>query len=579
MEKINFEEKLEKAKAKLYDNDKLIKNKIKNLERFIEYINSVIQNENLCGEELKEKMHEEYNTMLYEYLQISGTSIAQKQVQALKTINNNQYILDTIYNKIKDKDLDGINFEERLRNLNGTEEEFEINEVASELQWLRKELECISPSIMEEYKKNMSDKNHEKRRAYQEKLKRIFKGKKAIEYLDIFMTDSEKERLQRGLKYRENEIEIFMLENQKKQYKKAGEFLGKYELLEFYTEMQNKDYQILEIPEMQYSVDQVKEIFDDKYIDSLKPIQLAILNGFWQNRFTKEAMDFGEVLFIIDTLNGWDNLPQLDLSEEEMKIVLQKELVCDYLFDEIKDDMMNKRIKEKTFEYGIINLNELPEKVKEQYNNYFNKMLPKSKNELIDDVSYGQNKRNVESVIYRSKNSMIQELLLDIEHNSNITNWGYVPEKSFGKNTIQRHKKHILISVDYPGFNMPLRLHADRELVLNLIKTRKNNTVIPMYEGEKDFEYRGRILTTKIFMPLTEEGESAIIKENKNLKATDSRYSYIKHMGNLVTKKVKSIKKIYPSRYVDLESGIEGTKTRENKFIPDSPIDENQKLR
>ena len=88
---------------------------------------------------------------------------------------------------------------------------------------------------------------------------------------------------------RENEIEIFMLENQKKQYKKAGEFLEKYELLEFYTEMQNKDYQILEIPEMQYSVDQVKEIFDDKYIDSLKPIQLAILNGFWQNRFTKEA--------------------------------------------------------------------------------------------------------------------------------------------------------------------------------------------------------------------------------------------------------------------------------------------------
>ena len=158
MEKINFEEKLEKAKAKLYDNDKLIKNKIKNLERFIEYINSVIQNENLCGEELKEKMHEEYNTMLYEYLQISGTSIAQKQVQALKTINNNQYILDTIYNKIKDKDLDGINFEERLRNLNGTEEEFEINEVASELQWLRKELECISPSIMEEYKKNIQRK-------------------------------------------------------------------------------------------------------------------------------------------------------------------------------------------------------------------------------------------------------------------------------------------------------------------------------------------------------------------------------------------------------------------------------------
>lgn len=578
MEKINFEEKLEKAKAKLYDNDKLIKNKIKNLERFIEYINSVIQNENLCGEKLKEKMHEEYNKMLYDYIQISGTAIAQKQVMALKTINNNQYILDRIYEKIKDKNLENINFEEKVKNLQGTEEEFEINEIETQLQWLRTEINYINPKIMEEYKKNMNDKNPEKRRKYKEKLEKKLKNKRLIGYLNIFTVDSEKERLKRGLKYREEEIEAYMIENQKKQYKKAGEFLEKYGLLEVYTKLQNKDYQMLEIPEMQYTLEQTEKIFDDEYIDTLKPIQLALLNGFWQNRFTKEAIDFGEELFIIDTLNAWDNLQKLDFDEEEIKKVLQKEIVCDSIFDEIKDNM-EERITEKTFKYMAINFNELPNELTEKYKNYFNTILPKSENDLIEDMGYGQNKRNVESVIYRSKNSMIQELLLDIEHNSNITNWGYVPEKSFGKNTIQRHKKHILISVDYPGFNMPLRLHADRELVLNLIKTRKNNTVIPMYEGEKDFEYRGRILTTKIFMPLTEKGESAIIKENKNLNATDSRYSYVKHMGNLVTKKVKSIKKIYPSRYVDLESGIEGTKTRENKFIPDSPIDENQKLR
>ncbi len=578
MVKINFEEELDNAKAKIYGNENIPNIKIKNIQRFKQYINQVSKQEQIYGEELKIKMHREYNEMLYDYLQISGTSIAQKQVLALKIIKNNPYIIDKVYEKIKDKDLTNVKFDEKLSNLKGTEEEFEINEIALELQWIREESKFVSSQVIEKYKQSQTEKDLNKRRKYQEELKKVFKEKTVFEYINIFAADTERERLQRSLKYREKEIEKNMLNNQTKQYKKAGEFLKKYDLLNLYVKLQNTDYEKLEMPQMKYSKEQIEKIFDDEYISTLKPIQLALLNAFWQNRFTKEATDYGEILFIFDTLDLWENYNRTELTKENITKVLEKEEICDSIFDKIKHKM-KETVQEKTFSYGLIDVNEISQELKEQYKKYFDTIIPESENNLIEDISYGQNRRNVKSVIYKAKYSMIQELLLNIEHKPNITNWGYVQEKNFGKNTIQRNKKHILIAIDYPGFNMPLRLHIDKEEVLNLIKIRKNSTIIPIYEGNDDFKYKGKNLTTKLFVPLTESGESEIIKLNKEIDATDARYSYIKHLGNLVTKKVKSIKKIYPTKYIDIETGIEGIKTRDNKFMPDNTIDNDEKLR
>lgn len=578
MSEIIFEEELEKAKAKLYDGSAIAKMTIINVKRFKKYVDELSKKEKIYGEELKDKMHKEYNDMLYDYLKISGTGIVQKQVQALKTVNNNSYILDKIYEKIKDKDLTKINFEENLKKSTGKEEEFEENEISAELNWIRNESKFVSPQLIEKYKKSITEKNNEKRKMYQEEIKRKIVSKDAIKILDIFVGNTEKEKLARGLKYREKELEQFMLKEQKEQFKKAGEFLQKNNLLNIYVRMQNKDYEKMEMPGMKYTEEEVEKIFTDDYIDKLEPFQLAMLNAFWQNRFTKEAIDFGEKLFIFDTLNLWENYKKVELDEEKIKEILQKEKICDDIFYSIKDNIQEK-IQEETFSYGLINLNNVSEQLKSDYKKYFDEKLPESDNILTQDLEYGQNKRNVESVVYRAKTSMVQELLLDIEHNHNITNWGYVPETRFGKNSIQKHKKHILISIDYPGFNMPLRLHLEKEVVENLINIRKNSTVIPIYEGDQDFNYRGENLTTKLFMPLTEQGESEIIKQNKNINATDSRYGYIKHLGNLITKKVKSIKKMYPTRYVDLKDGTEGIKTKDNKFIPDKPIDENDKVR
>lgn len=544
---MDFEYELKKAKEKFGENSNVIRLKKINIEEFKEYINKVSQEENIYGEDLKEKISKEYNDMLYNYLKISGTGIVQKQLQAIKTVNNNKYILDKIYEKVKNLDLNKIDFEKNVRSLKGKEEEFEKNEICVELNWIREQKTFIDQSLIEKYKKMQNEKDIEKRKMYKEKLERKFIGKEVMRTLEIFAENTEKEQLAKGLKNREKELEEFMIKNQKAQFKKAGEFLIKYNKLNKYVEMQNNDYEKMQMTGMEYTEEDAQKIFTDEYIDKLEPLQLAILNAFWQNRFTKEAMNFGENLFIFDTLNLWKNYENIQLDEEKIKNVLQKGSICDRVFYKIKDNIQ-ETIQEET------------------------------KNLLDEDVVYGQNKRNIEGVIYKTKASMIQELLLDIEHNKNITNWGYIPETQDGKNSIQRNKRHILISIDYPGFNMPLRLHTEKDIIEEFFKIRKNSAIIPIYEGNQDFKYKGEKLSTKLFMPLTETGESEIIKQNKNINAVDARYGYIKHLGNLVTKKVKSIKKIFPSRYVDLTNGTEGIKIN-NEFIPDKSIDKKDKVK
>lgn len=126
---------------------------------------------------------------------------------------------------------------------------------------------------------------------------------------------------------------------------------------------------------------------------------------------------------------------------------------------------------------------------------------------------------------------------------------------------------HILLGIDYPGFNVPLKLHTKRKDLVEFLNMYKNSSVVPIYEGSADIEYRGKKQSSKIFMPLTQDRESEIIQKNKNLSPVDLRYNYIRQLGNLITKKVKKISKMYPHEYIDLSTGKKGIKIN-GKFTP-----------
>ena len=57
---MDFEYELKKAKEKFGENSNVIRLKKINIEEFKEYINKVSQEENIYGEDLKEKISKEY---------------------------------------------------------------------------------------------------------------------------------------------------------------------------------------------------------------------------------------------------------------------------------------------------------------------------------------------------------------------------------------------------------------------------------------------------------------------------------------------------------------------------------------
>lgn len=571
---INFKKELEKAKKSIDNQQKQIiyaRKNLKVLHKYIVKLKRYFGDENI---EIRDVIYDEFDNEIEEYTKVSGTGSIQRQENILQILSANPRLVDKIYNKIKDEDLKKINLSDEEYKIKGNEEECAEFEVKLMVQSIRKEE--IDKKIKNFIERIINPKDENEKRKFKKQIAEDPELKDAIQYTKIYMTDDERESLNRYIEYRKDYLKNTLFELEKKCFKLSGKFLKKYDLLEEPLKQQNEDYKELSMPKMQYKLRTEKDdkdiglenIFTDEYIDTLDVEKLSVLNAFWQNRFTKRIENVKEAIFIADTLNLWGKLENEDyedcLSDEQIIKTILKMKLCDNISNKIKGQI-TKFYEAENYRYSVMNMKDISPKLKEEYTDYFNTILPESENNFDKDLLSGQSSRNNIDIIYLSKSNMLKELLLQIDYNRKITNWGYMPENP---QETQIDKKKILLGIDYPGFNMPLRLHADKEDIIEFFKTLKNSAIIPMYEGYNDMRYKGRNLTTKILMPLTDIRETEIIYKNKTINPVDLKYNYTKHLGNLVTKKCKKISQIYPHKYIDLESGKTGIKMNGN-FVPD----------
>ena len=107
--------------------------------------------------------------------------------------------------------------------------------------------------------------------------------------------------------------------------------------------------------------------------------------------------------------------------------------------------------------------------------------------------------------------------------------------------------------------------------------------MVPIYSGITDFNINGRIISTHILMPLTQNQKELIKQASSNVKAGDYRYKFIKHLEYLAdwqkypehlqkkkeTKKKGKTKIKYEKirEYIDLETGKEYIKNKENEYV------------
>lgn len=143
--------------------------------------------------------------------------------------------------------------------------------------------------------------------------------------------------------------------------------------------------------------------------------------------------------------------------------------------------------------------------------------------------------------------------------------------------------KFVLLVADINGLNMPLRLHIEREKVKDFAIKNQGNSIIPIYSGITDFNINGRIISTHILMPLTQNQKELIKQASTNVKDGDYRYKFIKHLEYLadcqkypehLQKKKITKKKGKPKikfekikEYIDLETGKKYIRNKENEFV------------
>lgn len=111
----------------------------KDLEILHQYImkqnERIISNRYTC----RELIYDEFEKDLDNYVKTTGTNMMQVEDNALQILSTNPAIVDRVYDKIKDKDLEKFDFEkEKYRILNGEEQSIEY-EMCLMLKELRKE--------------------------------------------------------------------------------------------------------------------------------------------------------------------------------------------------------------------------------------------------------------------------------------------------------------------------------------------------------------------------------------------------------------------------------------------------------
>ncbi len=555
--KFDFEKELLYAKRKLKKNPNQEKYLFEAIESILNY---TIQMEKtgIKHSKIMEELFKKIINYIERYVKLAGFYSLQKQYNVLQLYANNEHLIARDY-----KNIDSINLteDEITSKSNKLKKEDEWNKfilqlTLRDLKIEKKELGTIT-GINKIVQMNKKDR---------EKILKILNPKEkqlVLKYIKI-SSGTELEQLKEYIKYREKDCEIELKYRYIEILKLAGSFFKKFDLLKKDLEIYKQRFKELSMPEMAYPLTKqekeaediaLEEIFEQETLEQFNLEELALLNIFWQNRFIKRIKDISNAIFAMRTLSREDK--NIDFSEKTIENVILKKLICDNLFLKVARNLKSGE------EYKMRDLTKEDKEFINQYEKYFNNEIPDCNNEFMQDINVTNIYGNLEFNAYNAKISLTSYFIQNVlTNNTKVTNWGVIPEDK------QENKNYIIIGIDYPGFNMPVKVHILKKEIKQYIYNLQGNMILPIYKGNKDMVYKGRDIKTNILMPLTKKRQEYIIDKVASLNPVDLKYLLIKHLENLVTIKNKKTTKIYPEKYIDLQTGKTGIKINRN-FIAD----------
>ena len=433
---------------------------------------------------------------------------------------------------------------------------------------------------------------------YQSKHKNTLdkEGKLILQELKDLFDGDELEKCSNLLRKYEPALEKSLKESYIYSITTLGNRFKQFGLLDAYCKRQDRLFERMGIKSLSYPLKKehdesmgVEDLFNEENLKKLSLDKLSMINAFWVNRFTKEIETMNKAFFITKKLGLLEKIKEavpegnmgyfrVEIDEDDLKSLYTKmnflHETVNVIFKEfgkgkyetVEEELKNngeRRIVRKIQADEI--LNDLQQDIGEEYHSYFSQMQPDVKNEFLSDMEDYRIMENARRNTYRAKDMNIIAILSNLHEGNFSSNWGIIPEKN------PKNAKMILLAVDLEGLNMPIRLHVEKSLVQDFLKGYQNNTLFPVYQGNKDFEFEGTFISTSILMPLCKKQKDAI--EEMMQKPNQSRKNLIEHIAFLVDGtypehlkvekiskkkgKVKISKKIPPRVYIDLSTGEE----------------------
>ena len=371
----------------------------------------------------------------------------------------------------------------------------------------------------------------------------------------------------------------------KEQYVNAimiiGQLIDEFGTLEEYKKHQINELKRINLEKLQ-DTNGIDNLFKKENLQKLNLAQLAALYAFWDNRLVKEIEKIYNSYFIMYELD-LDDKTTVQNKEAANKILLQqletlnvKTALLDILISNIY-----YQYRDSHLEGGEVDieeaLSEMSAKFGAEYQKYFSGIggLNVHENNFDKDIVLRLKTENAIRNLYLQKDNGITGLL-NLLYNGDVSeNWGIIDENP--------RSKFVLLVADINGLNMPLRLHIEREKVKEFAIKNQENSIVPIYSGITDFNINGRIISTHILMPLTQNQKELIKQASSNVRDGDYRYKFIKHLEYLAdwqeypehlqkkreTKKKGKTKIKYEKikEYIDLETGKKYIKNKENEFV------------
>lgn len=568
----------------------------KDLQSFFKYIREIFdKNPEISNEELKQNIQEALVTLNIECANNSSFRSSSLRVDICNYFKEHPSEFKELYKKLIDEEKEtGIPIYASENII------YSSNKEQSKIQFL-KQLITSYRRLKSSFNENDASflKDYAKSSPKRKRLIRdVQTSKEIVNFIvknEMFFTDE-----MTGItQFFKDEVE-FLAQELKKDYinslKNTYNQLEKFNLFENYKKDHNKQVAKIGLPELMLSdkdISDMKSRLSNVSLSDFSLTELSSLNAFWINRLTKEIISFNTSFFTVSNLDLWDSIRtapiesssndfydnhiDLMVKDEEIEAVNEKmRFLSDqltYYYNKLLSDIYSNNNLENNVSSGssmrtvdlASELNLLQQQIGDDYNKYFsalnNHILNKSDNNLFNDFSLYHIAANIVCNSYSIKsNIMISQLSALFNNTISSKNWGICLEK--GKKPNKSSK--VVIAIDVPGFNMPFRLHMQRDLLEDFLKANQNTTKIPLYQGENDFiktiNNKQSVITTPILMPISKEYKQTIEKLSCSIPESNKYNNFIKHLNfisnstsypeHLKTEPQSKRKKRYPKKEI-----------------------------